>query len=206
MELKNFLSEFEGLSDIREMTLEKIKKHNLPVIIYGAGGYASAMTDKLKSIGVEIHGYSVDADFYAPNKTFRGLPIYNFEEISKQADKYVFVLGMNGSRAFDFLKNDKIIHYAISYAAYQNITYAYILENKNEFLETYSLLENDDSKKTMVNYLKLHISGDPAIAEEFDYEDGNEDYFNKYTYSTINNRGGVCRLRSLARGYNSKVH
>ena len=139
--MENFLAEFENLSKQTPYLLqvaEKIKSHNLPVIIFGAAKYAQIVASKLISAGVKISGfavdekyfvagkkfqgyptfqYDVDGEFYAPDSKFTGLPIYNFDELRKTPDKYIFILGIGdktgNARADKFWADDRITKYRV---------------------------------------------------------------------------------------------
>ncbi len=95
--MENFLAELENLSKQTPYLLqvaEKIKSHNLPVIIFGAAKYAQIVASKLISAGVKISGFAVDEKYFVADKKLNGLPIYNFDELCKTPDKYIFILGL----------------------------------------------------------------------------------------------------------------
>ena len=93
--------------------LENIKSYNLPIIVFGAGKFAKTVSDKLHSLNLTVAGYAVDPEYYHPCVTFMNLPVYNFEELRYQAEKYVFVLGTfrNLSRSCEFVEDKELIRY-----------------------------------------------------------------------------------------------
>ena len=118
MSFEKILEELKTLKDVRPEICEKIKSHNLPVIIFGAGIMAKQITPYLSNFGVEIAGYAVDGDYYKPNQTYLNRPIYDFDEISKYPDKYVFILGFNDDArdiapVVKFINSKDFIHYEI---------------------------------------------------------------------------------------------
>ena len=184
MSFEKILEELKTLKDIRPEMCEKIKSHNLPVIIFGAAETAMRVTNILKSHGVEIAGYAVDEKYFKPNQTYLERPVYNFEKISANPDKYVFVLGVNDeskgtTRSLEFANNKKIIHYE-SLVEYfpSSITFEYLSANRGKFAETFYWLADELSKKTMIEFLKMKISHN--MKYNFETYRPNE-YFNSLT-------------------------
>ena len=59
MDFEKFLSDLktaEKFSDYQKSVAEKIKNHNLPVIVLGAAILAEKVTATLKKFGVEVTG------------------------------------------------------------------------------------------------------------------------------------------------------
>lgn len=196
MEFEKVLDELKTLKDIRPEICEKIKSHNLPVIIFGAGGMAKEVTNELKKFGVEVAGYAIDEKYYAPNKTYLERPIYNFAELSATPDKYVFVLGTsdylnNGVRSGEFLNDEKIIRYVLYATDAYELQADFVSQNKNKFEETLNLLADDLSRETLIAYLKLKISRD--VSYNYKVFVANT-YFNVLTNGVLTrktNRGGA---------------
>ena len=210
MELKNFLSEFEGLSDERLKIAERIKSHKLPVIIFGAARMAKLVTDELKKFDIDVAGYAVDAKYFEPNQIYLGKPVYNFDELSLKPDKYVFVLGVgsklkHGKRAIEFMNSDKYIHYSFGVLGneyhLETIDYSYISEHATEFIATYNLLNDDFSRNAMMAYLKSQTISNTSYVDNFFSFD---QYFNELTLSAIKT-GGVRGLRRVYRRYNRRI-
>lgn len=188
MDKKEFLADIEEAVNFREKLAEKIKSHNLPVLIFGAGKFAKIVTDELTNLGVEISGYALDEpDYYTSPKTYLGRPVYNFDELADtDPKKYVFVLGVGlyrdtiegvtikSLRINNFLKDPRIISYGYLPAVngFQllrvgNSNYEYIKENLDKFFETYNIFEDNFSRKTMLAYLKGDISGNVLYLLDF---------------------------------------
>ena len=88
------LEELKNLKDVRPKICEKIKSHNLPVIVFGAAATAMRTSNFLKAANIDVAGYAVDEEYYKPDQTYLGLPIYNFAELAKSPEKYVFIRGV----------------------------------------------------------------------------------------------------------------
>lgn len=152
----------------KDYLFEKIKSHNLPVMMYGAGINAEIVTNQLSNHGIQVEQYCVDSQYYN-GEEFLGKPVKNFstmEETEKQ--KYVFVLGIspfaNKKSAMQFEENGNFIKFIIPSPPFfgipEEITREHINQNKSSFNETYNWLEDEKSKQTFTAYLKMKISGD----------------------------------------------
>ena len=168
MEFEKILDELNILNDNHKSVAEQIKSHGLPVIVFGAGEMAKWVTRHWNNYGIEIEGYAVDAEFFKPNQQILNRPIYNFAELSTQAEKFVFVLGMEdemqgGHRAFDFLNDENIISYPLPInldGSNEKISLDFIKNTHDKFKSTFNMLEDELSRQTMMSFLKLKLTGD----------------------------------------------
>ena len=201
--MKKFFEELKTTQSIEDR-IEEIKAQNLPVIIFGAGVAARLVTNQLVAHGLEIFGYAVDEKYYTPNQSYLGRPVFNFEELVAQGKKYIFWLalgtksGAEGSalrkRFNEFLNDTRIVKYAWL-PKVEVISREFIYENQAAFEETYNLLEDEQSRKTMCAYLKTHVT-----------EDGNniadvlvpDEYFNELTREYV--YGGGMLIAELSTG------
>lgn len=193
MNTDDFFHEIENMSDCSTSIIEKIKSHNLPVVIFGAGAYAKVTARILKKFGVKIFGYAVDSQYYNFAKVDLSNndsgEVLNFDTLSLEPEKYVFVVGMDdecydGDRTFNLLKNEKLNMYAI--VGGTPLTKKYILDNKAKFFETYNMLSDDWSKQTLIAYLKLCITHDPSHIYKFARK---HQYFNELTKDVLSTTG-----------------
>ena len=109
---KEFLQEFDNVKDStlansfadeqeRMKVFAQIKNMKKPVIIFGVSPRTFAITNWLNECDINADGYAVDADYYKPGKIFLNRPVFNFDELVKEADKYIFVWGAQISRGDD---------------------------------------------------------------------------------------------------------
>lgn len=176
---KEFLQEIQNMKSgtIKEM----YKQLNLPVIVFGAAESAKIVTEKLAEQGVKVSGYAVDEKYYKPGQTYLGLPLYNFDELACTPKKYIFVNGIgagNFGRLARFAKDESILKYDFA-SSVADITYDYVVENYRNFFVTYNLLEDDFSKKTMLDYLKTQITRNPDDIRDVTVP---SEYFNEITH------------------------
>ncbi len=193
MSFEKIVEELKTLKDVRPEICEKIKSHNLPVIIYGAGIMADYITNDLKYYGVEIAGYAVDEKYFKPNQTYLNCPVYNFAELSATPNKYIFVLGFNDesmgtTRSVEFIQSKNFIHYEFANSdVAKGLNYEYISANRKKFTETFNWLADELSKKTMIEFLKAKITYDIKCNFEIYHP---SQYFNEVTNGVITPNGG----------------
>ena len=187
MNAKEFLKELKSSADQRVLTIEKIKRHNLPVIVYGAALCAKNVLNELKSCNIEVEGFAVDAAYYRENMTYMNLPVYNFDELSTKSSEYVFVLGLQNASAIERVLNKNIKFFYSLDSGHLPITFNYISDHIDQFIETCNFLNDDFSRKTFVNYFKLKLSGD--VLTDHSTHTPNQ-YFNGVVSEFKNIRGG----------------
>ncbi len=156
-----WMDSIETVTKNKRNVYSDIAAHRLPVVVYGAKSYAEYITKCLKSMGIEVYGYAVDQKFFTHDR-FLGKPVFVFEEIKKESDQYVFVLGTISRKKYiqRFLEDASIIKYYLDMEVHEAITYDYIQEYYDAFDETYQWLEDDLSRQTFCAFLNLKISGD----------------------------------------------
>lgn len=203
MTQKEFLEELEEATHAQEKLVAKVKSHGLPVMIFGAGNYAVEVTKILNKYGLEVAGYAVDEEYYQPNQIYFNRPVYNFTELYRKPKDQVFFVAMRVNwnvtqevaemvinRRLKLFKDDNIVVYDFLHPGLsgERITYAFVLDNKNKFWEMYNMLSDDVSKKTMLLYLKSHMSGTVEQTKEFVKS---EQYFNEFTRPAVCDGKGV---------------
>ena len=171
-----------------EDRIEEIKARKLPVIIFGAGVAAKLVTNQLVAKGLEIFGYAVDEKYYKPNQSYLGRPVFNFEELVAQGKKYIFYLALGTKQGADnsalkkrvnkFLNDMRIVKDPFLFSKMEAISREFIYENQAAFEETYNLLEDEQSRKTMCAYLKTHVTEDGTNIADVLVPD---EYFNELT-------------------------
>lgn len=164
---EKFFDELKNLHDERPVVCDKIKSHGLPVIIFGANWMARHMKNRLAEFGVEVAGFAVDAQYFKPNQTFLNLPVYNFAELRTQAEKYVFILGVNndwldGNRSWEFMQDAGIIRYALLDNGYEPVDTDFIAQHRDSLEEVLDLVADDFSRQTLLAHLKAVITWNPV--------------------------------------------
>ena len=142
---EELLEQFEPFEDENKIIAEQIKSHNLPVILYGAAEMARRVTELMKKFDVPIAGYSVDAPYHHDDMTFLDLPVYNYDELKLQPDKYVFVLaflGKNGEAEQKFLNNKNLLMYRFRIYRPKPLNYDFIATYAATLKDSYNFLQH----------------------------------------------------------------
>lgn len=190
MTKQEFLAEIKSVVGIKKETIAKLKSAELPILMFGTGKYAAGLTKTFNNVGIPLAGYAVDEKYYKPEQKFLGLPIFNFDAIvATEPKKYIFIVGLrHGKRMEEFYDDSRITKYAIFHdSRIFFMDYDYIVQNQDKFFETYNLLADDLSKKTLIAYLKGHITSNSLYQKDLYIKDS---YFNELTRTRINKGGG----------------
>lgn len=115
MDFEKFLRELDSLTDVRKEKIAEIKRTGLPVIVFCAKAMAQFVATELNFFGVDVEGFAVDSDFFKPDQTFCGRPVFDFATLDPK--KFVFVLGMNSdwlgnNRSWEFLHDERFVSFA----------------------------------------------------------------------------------------------
>lgn len=190
MTKQDFLNEIKSVVGIKEKIVEELKTTNQPVVIFGTGNYAKYMSKAFASVGIPISGYAVDEKYYEPNQEFLGLPILNFDAVvAEEPQKYIFIVGLrHGKRMEKFYEDSRIEKYVLFHdEKIYSMDYDFIIQNQDKLFETYNLLTDELSKKTLIAYLKGHITSNPLYQKDFYV---NFSYFNELTKPILTGKSG----------------
>lgn len=158
-----FLDNIKNVKNSQEHIYDDIKATNLPVVIYGAGDMALQVAKKIRQHDIEPVAYAVDREYYSPPKLLDGAQIWDFSLLKMHPEKFAVVLAIGAESVVEsFLNNQRLTKFTLS-AAYGKIApidYDFIEANQKDFQETYDCLADDLSRKVMLSYLNLKVSGD----------------------------------------------
>lgn len=142
---------------------DRIKAEDKPVAVYGAGQVAEVVGNYLAAHGIAVSAYAVDHNYFQEGSTFNGAPVINYAD---NREKYAFVLGAGNNKN----KVRRFIDEPIGggqkyvlldpYGPVEPLDYEYVKERADEFEQTYNLLFDDLSRKTMIAYVNMKVSGD----------------------------------------------
>lgn len=178
----------DNIADIENPELEDIvllKASNLPIFLYGNGSTAKRLLEEMDKFSISIKGIIVSDEYYN-KENFEGYKVYSLSQIVDMGQKINIIIGYKWSKfseitvrlseltfvhnIFLWNGNDYIFNggpkisklkcmdlYPYQFR-YRGITYQFIKNNIDKFMETYEWLEDDLSKKTMLCYLKGHAN------------------------------------------------
>ena len=150
--------------NLQDHIYEDIQADGRPIVIYGAGEIGRLTARLLKEHGIEPYVYAVDRAYYKGGMTVGGTPVCCYEELLQEADRYFFLLGIGqpGERVRAFMEDPRgrRVAHTSPYGKFAPMDYDFLKNNEEKFQETYALLSDDLSRKTMQAYINLKLSGD----------------------------------------------
>lgn len=176
---KEFIEEITALNYSQGEAVQQLKKKEYPLVLWGKGNYATSILRILEQQDIHVEAVCVDTEFYnGCDSVWEGIKVYSTDEISKVLSPFNIVVGFA-----DFRAAEKKIKYitgcrnSFFLDNFHNIfDHSYILENIEQFYNTYSLLQDELSKKILRAFIKTKITGYPD--DLYDLVDFNQ-YFPK---------------------------
>lgn len=166
-----------GNDNYKEVTLNYLKRHEKPIVLFGAGEVAGRVISVLDENGI-VPDYQIVDDKYV-NKTKFSYPNITYEEFMKSfyGDKASLIGGMKDYIYVDSISKklgcepiflDKLFET-------ETISKEYFEKNCDSYFSLYKYLVDQKSKDTMISYLKANISSNPRYI--FDVFDRGPQYF-----------------------------
>ncbi len=145
--------------------IERMQNSTTPLLIYGAGGYAKGLLLFLSRYGIRIEAAIVDEEFFTSPTRLQDIPVFRPDEVANHFGIFNVLIGFADFRTarkkVSSLNNCNEIFFLDSALHLDFFDYRYVRQNWASFLETYNLLEDDVSKKTMIAFINAKISGVP---------------------------------------------
>ncbi len=149
--------ESDGVSSIREL-----KRRGKPVYIYGLGTTARRVERKLAENGIDICGFFEDSEFYMGGMGVeKDVPILSFDDVMGLPEADVVIGFYQFGIAYSKISKGEIPNRGNVYIIHPNplFDYAYYLENREAFEQTYDWLADDLSRETMRAYMDGRMNG-----------------------------------------------
>ena len=193
----NLLGNIKYTSNLIFANVNRLITSHRSVGIYGYGIYAERIVKRLNKWSVSVDFYVIDDKYYDKsmpdnvikisdlNKYDRSIIIIGFETLIGREK----LLIETKKKIYAYAPYTEILDFEHCYIDFDAITYDYILENNEVFQDTFDLLEDDYSRRVMIEYLNNCISG---RSEDFCLlnQDCEHDYDYDLLFSKKNN-GGV---------------
>lgn len=149
--------------DGRLVVLQKIKRSQKPLYIYGAGKAAQLRIKWLREYGIQIAGCCVDLEYYRPDMNVEGLTVYSIEGLNELDTEYELFIGFEDHQkakqmACSLKKAGKTVYYIEDPFKFRYMDYDFFIKNSEKFQEAYDLLEDELSRDIFVAQLNARIS------------------------------------------------
>lgn len=150
------------------------QEEHLPIVLYGAGARALAITNFLEKYGLSVDAYFV-SDGYEDDAGNMFPNVRTFDGVARTFQKFNVIIARGDvtKSRHDIAerKSSQIIRvYAFAFPI-ETSTYQDVKRYRQEFEEVYSMLEDAASRKVLVNVINARITGDQAFLQEVVCED-----------------------------------
>lgn len=143
---------------------DSLKEAQLPIVIYGMGNGADMMIKLLKEIGVDFADVFA-SDEFVRGHSFHGKRVLKYSELCEKYDDFVIVMAFAVhdekmlNRVKELSKKHTLYFPDVPVVGGDLFTREYIEQHDEEFDKVYSLLADEESKKSFVNILNFKVSG-----------------------------------------------
>lgn len=163
-----FLEKIHNRPNQKWIDLEKMKKSEVPLVMYGAGINAVLCANLLREHSITINAVCVtEKNNIGETQIFDGMPVITLKDVENTIKNFDCLISfadittakqnlkrLSGVRNIFIIDNPGIV---------EDIDYSFLNKNKDEFNSTYNLLADRSSKDTFVDFLNIRISGEPEI-------------------------------------------
>lgn len=145
-------------------TWEYIKNLNLPIMLYGMGNGADAITARLDLEGLEVSEYFASDDFVR-GQSFHGKIVKKFSDIEEKYDDFIIVIAF-GTQLSDVMERIKSIAHSHKVVAPTMPVYGenifdknFVTEHEDDILRVLELLEDDKSRAIYRDIISFQFTG-----------------------------------------------
>ncbi len=151
----------------KRLVIEKLQKSKLPLVIYGAGSYASDLMKFLDKNGVKVDAVCVDIEYINNDMFFLNerVKVTSIEDICRDYDTFNVLIGFSDYRkaktGLRSIRGIVEVFFIDTPDRLDFFDYQYIVDNLKNFEFTYNLLSDQLSKDTFIAFINAKISGQP---------------------------------------------
>lgn len=164
---------------------ESLRETTLPIVIYGMGNGADMIIEKLEKIGVDFADVFA-SDEFVRGHCFHGKKVLKYSEVTEKYSDFVIVMAFAVhdkkmlQKVRELSERHTLYFPDVPVADSETFTANYIRLHNNEFDKAYSLLSDDDSKKSFIDILNFKVSGKPEYL--FSCEKAKEDIYSEFLH------------------------
>ncbi|MBR5496061.1 MAG: FkbM family methyltransferase [Oscillospiraceae bacterium] len=154
---------------------EYLQNQTKPVVIYGMGDGAQKIMNVCEKKGIKISGVFASDDFARYNQ-FAGFTVGKLSDIKAQFDDFIILLAFavfrepGLSKIYSIAKEHELYAPDVPLFGGGLFDRSYLEQNINKFDLVYDLLEDDISKKTLIDILNFKITGKIEYLDSCTYE------------------------------------
>ncbi len=159
---------------------QRLKYQNKPILLYGTGNGADKILDELYRCGVKVSGVFA-SDGFVRKRSFRGFEVISFSDAEKKHKDFIALLAFGSARS-EVLENiekisqtQQILCADVSVYGGEIFNEQYAKSHKDELLEVYSHLADNQSKKVFEQTVKFKLDGN--LSRLFDCQSSEDEAF-----------------------------
>lgn len=158
--------------DIRLEVLQKLKRDDRPLFIYGAGKAARLRIEWLKEYDIEIKGICVDSEYYNGNQYIESYKVYDIERVKAEYPEYNLFIGFeNHTKAQEAIWKNQNENCEVLYLEdpfkFKYISFDFYLRNSEKYQKAFDLLEDELSREIFVAALNSRLRGSSEEIAKF---------------------------------------
>lgn len=181
MEMKELIELYNEKSNKIQRLLSDYK--NIPILIYGNGVLSNCLEEWLKENGITIEGHIVNKDYKQTDDEI------TIEDVVGIYSQFVVILGVALPQLVEYYTKlfasfeqvQDILYFGDNYPSGEAFLKPFWIEKHERDLQVvFECLEDEVSKKTMMNFLKAKVSGNAKHLNEGNVlKYSGEEYFNE---------------------------
>lgn len=161
-----FANKIINTENKKKIDILKLKKSQIPNIIYGVGSYADDIMKLFNKLGIKVEGACVDQQYISQtHDLFYGMKVVDLEGISTKYSSFNIIIAysnyVDAKKKVAKISNVEEVYFIDAPHSVDFFDYQYVINNINEFETTYNLLQDDLSKQTLIAYINSKICGEP---------------------------------------------
>lgn len=145
---------------------DSLKETTLPIVIYGMGNGADMIIEKLESIGVSFVDVFA-SDEFVRGHSFHGKTVLKYSQVCEKYDDFVIVMAFAVhdekmlNRVRELSQEHTLYFPDVPVVGNGIFSREYVQEHNKDFDLAYSLLSDEESRKSFVDVLNFKVSGKP---------------------------------------------
>ncbi len=152
---------------------QRLKSEEKPILLYGTGNGADKIITELSRLGIAVNGVFA-SDGFVRERTYRGFRVLSLKEAEDSFDDFIALFSFGSDRP-EVLSNVKrimarhtLLAPEVPVAGGEIFNMEFAKKHADEIHRVYSLLADEQSKKTFENTVLFKLDGD--ISRLFDCE------------------------------------
>ena len=144
---------------------EKLMATDKPIILYGMGDGADSVLKEFSVLNISISGVMA-SDGFVRGQVFHGFTVQTLEQVKEEFNDFIILItfGTNKPDVIDRIKelNEEytVLVPSVPVAGEKIFNRGYLMRNGTEIMESYNLMEDEESKEVFRNMCYFQYTGE----------------------------------------------